>query len=662
MGEPLEDRRLLTVVPFEVDSHQSEWAVAASLVGGIAPLTSQKLSEEQIATGPQTIMDAVSVVTWSGGGDGHSWNDAANWTDLEVPGSTDDVVIDVAGSPTIDLSGNISVQSLNSSDPIDILEGSLAVTSGSSQLTGGLTVSSGASLTVAGSGTTFDVTGTTVIDGASLYVQDGGSLSMPAATSYSGIVGGTSMLEASGAGSSLSLPNLATIAEDTTSYESVADVLALSGGTVSLTGLTQINLGPVVLESDGDDSLLDISALTTFQGPSGQAHASIFQATLGGTVNTILSNTDHVNLTLDFSGDIDYGLLTSFTNGIANINQGHVLYGNLTDIDGSSFQLSGGATLNMPAVTSYSGALGVTSTLQASGVGSLLSLPNLTTITGDTGNFVSLTQAQALSGGQVSLPALTQIGGGPVALVADGTGSQLDVSALTSFQGAGGQYHTTSFQVTNGGTLLDALLTTLSGVTVTLDGSGTLATSQWTAFTNATAAISGGNPDFSSLANINGAGFQVSGGATVSLPTVTSYSGPIGDAIKLQASGVGSLLSLPNLTTITGDTGNFVSLTQAQALSGGQVSLPALTQIGGGPVALVADGTGSQLDVSALTSFQGARRPISHDKLSGHQRRHAAGCPVNDSQRCDRDAGRQRHSGHEPVDRLHQCYGCHQWR
>ena len=59
-------------------------------------------------------------------------------------------------------------------------------------------------------------------------------------------------------------------------------------------------------------------------------------------------------------------------------------------------------------------------------------------------------------------------------------------------------------------------------------------------------------------------------------------------------------LSLPALTTMTEDTGTYSSRTQVQALSGGDVELPKLTTISGGPVQLESDGSGSTLNINAL--------------------------------------------------------------
>src|SRR5205085_114596 len=100
-------------------------------------------------------------------------------------------------------------------------------------------------------------------------------------------------------------------------------------------------------------------------------------------------------------------------------------------------------------------------------------------------------------------------------------------------------------QVTKGGALLDGALTAPDQVNLALDGSGTIATGQWTAFTNATAAISGGAPGFGSLANLTNASLLVSGGAQVALPAAVAYATTPGAQPTLQASGAGSLLSLP---------------------------------------------------------------------------------------------------------------------
>ena len=94
---------------------------------------------------------------------------------------------------------------------------------------------------------------------------------------------------------------------------------------------------------------------------------------------------------------------------------------------------------HIAGLASYAGGVGYTDTLQATGSGSKLSLPALATITEETTNYYSWTQVEALAGGDVELPVLTQISGGPVLLESDGcsggTSSLLDVPDLASFSG-----------------------------------------------------------------------------------------------------------------------------------------------------------------------------------------------------------------------------------
>src|SRR5204862_5043141 len=100
---------------------------------------------------------------------------------------------------------------------------------------------------------------------------------------------------------------------------------------------------------------------------------------------------------------------------------------------------------------------------------------------------------QVSGGAHVSLPALTSIASGQ--LSANGAGSTIDVSALTTFNGtttvALGVLRS-GLAVTHGGTVLDGALTQLFNVDLILDGTGTLAIGQWTAYKDGTTALTGG--------------------------------------------------------------------------------------------------------------------------------------------------------------------------
>ena len=128
--------------------------------------------------------------------------------------------------------------------------------------------------------------------------------------------------------------------------------------------------------------------------------------------------------------------------------------------------------------------------------------------------------------------------------------------------------------------------------------------------TNATVTINGasGSADLSTVTQIDGASLFVTGGATLSLPAVVSYSNSIDDTWR--AEGAGSTLSLPNLTSITNGNGLDHDFT-IQAQSGGQVELPQVVSITdpntgdtrNRGVFVTADGEESFIDLSSLQFF-----------------------------------------------------------
>ncbi|MFI5460129.1 MAG: RHS repeat-associated core domain-containing protein [Isosphaerales bacterium] len=366
------------------------------------------------------------------------------------------------------------------------------------------------------------------------------------------------------------------------------------------------------LDSDGTGSTLNFSGLTSLQQAGGFYTFSSLQATHGGTVSdaklTVLTNVD---LTLDGTGSIATSQITSYTAntnqaGILSLSGGSLNLTGLNDGDGASFKVSGGASLTMP-LTSYADGANYPTLFQASGTGSVLSLFNLATVTLNGATYDAVAQIQALSGGDVELPGLTQLSGGPVQLESDGTGSKLNISGLTSLQQAGGFYTFSSLQATRGGTVSDAKLTSLKDVDLTLDGKGAIATSQITSYTANTnqagiLSLSGGSLNLTGLTDGDGASFEVSGGASLSLPGVTSYTGN-GATTTLEATGTGSTLTLANLASVTEGANNYAAQTQFEALAGGTVTLSALKTINTGTMVLEGDGTGSTLNVGALTSF-----------------------------------------------------------
>ena len=470
--------------------------------------------------------------------------------------------------------------------------GTMATNSWTSLTSGSVTISGG----------TASLSGLTDIGGDSFYVSGGATLSVSAA-SYADPANISATWQASSAGSVLNLAN-ATSVTGSTGYLAELSVQALAGGEVNLPALANIPGGEVALESDGPGSQLNVPLLANFQSQGTYLFSPVLQATNHGTIlDGDLQTLQGVSVVLDGTGTMATSPWTSLTSSSVTISGGTASLSGLTDIDGASFYVSGGATLSVSAA-SYADPANISATWQASGAGSDLNLPNLTSVTGSTGYLAELS-VQAPAGGEVNLPALTNIPGGEVALESDGPGHQLNVPLLANFQSQGTYLFSPVLQATNHGTLLDGDLQTLKGVFVVLDGTGTMATNSWTSLTSGSVTISGGTASLSGLTDIGGDSFYVSGGATLSLPAVTSYSegGGAFASATFKATGAGSVLNLPNATSVTGSTGYLAELS-VQALAGGEVNLPALTNIPGGEVALESDGPGSQLNVPLLANFQ----------------------------------------------------------
>jgi RHS repeat-associated protein len=326
---------------------------------------------------------------------------------------------------------------LNSVDGIYIHD-----TNGGTVTDGGLTSLTNVNLTVDGTNENLTLNTLTTINGCNVTVSGGATLSLPGMMSCTIATGATTTLEATGAGSTLTLPYLTSLSVSTASLGSPQLFFeALAGGTVTLSALTQIDTGPVSLESDGAGSTLNVPQLTNFS-LSVEANLSTLQVTQGGTVNAgNLTSLDYVNVTLDGTGTWPGAQLTSYVGGLLTLTGGTFTLG-AADVDGSSFVASGGATLNLSAVTSYSGWPDTApvfryTLLEATDAGSVLSAPQLAslTISKNSGTYQTI---EALAGGTVSLPALTYVSGGPVTLKSDGTGSVVDVSNLTHFNSTGG--------------------------------------------------------------------------------------------------------------------------------------------------------------------------------------------------------------------------------
>jgi RHS repeat-associated protein len=198
----------------------------------------------------------------------------------------------------------------------------------------------------------------------------------------------------------------------------------------------------------------------------------------------------------------------------------------------------------------------------------------------------------ASSGANLSLPQLTTYSANVNALLATGANSVLDVSNLAAvaqggrldlFAVNGGTLKLTSltrlstnldnYNVTDsgGGVLFDPNLTTLNGVSVTLDGTDAQVASSWTALTGGSLTVTAGSYNLPGLTDVDGSNLTTQSGGSLSLPQLTSYSPKVN---ALLASGANSVLDLSNLATVTQN-----SRLDLFAVNGGTLKLNGLTSL-----------------------------------------------------------------------------------
>jgi hypothetical protein len=146
-----------------------------------------------------------ATIQWTAGSG--SWHEPGNWNLGRVPAAGDAVVVNTGTAVTVTYTtGVLTLASLAITGHLVLSGGSLAVTN-ASQITGDLTVATGATLTATGSQAVLTVTGSATLNLGNLYALNGGRITLPAATHYLG----PGVLRAQGTGSRLELLNLTNI-------------------------------------------------------------------------------------------------------------------------------------------------------------------------------------------------------------------------------------------------------------------------------------------------------------------------------------------------------------------------------------------------------------------------------------------------------------------
>jgi hypothetical protein len=305
-----------------------------------------------------------------------------------------------------------------------------------------------------------------------------------------------------------------------------------------------LNAGAAVTHNSGADAVHSLSL----------SSGSALRVTSGSSLTAATS----------FSNSL-FGQLTADTGGVFTAN------GSSTIINGASLFATNGGAIHLPGFTGYS--TDANATLQASGAGSVLDLPNVVNIT-DSPPLGGVTlNIAATSGGRVNLSGMTNasvVGPGPRSLVvsAEGSGSRVDLTALTHFF-VFNVPPTSRLTASNGGTVnLNPGMLTLTNVGVSLASEGTVhvGTLQLAAPLPAVLSVSGGGntlagnlavgggtsvfgPDGS--LTVTGSYVQTGGSTTLSGGTLTVGGGLL-DLQGGTVSGAGTIdASVRNAATLT---------------------------------------------------------------------------------------------------------------
>ncbi|MBX9579001.1 MAG: hypothetical protein K2X87_01725, partial [Gemmataceae bacterium] len=391
--------------------------------------------------------------------------------------------------------------------------------------------------------------------------------------------------QAESADSRLELPALTTLS--TQAYYSVK-LRAVGGGVVAADALAAVSGGQVYLEAINAGSRLDLPALAAFAPATGHIYSYS-----GGRVgaNAGLTALDGVTV---FAGP-DAPLLanlTSFKNATLTVYGAGAVDLAVDTLDRAEVVADNGAVARLPDLTAVAVSDRQVS-LQASGAGSRLELPALTSFAGGVNYFAVL---RATGGGVVSAPGLAAADTGLIAVEAIQADSRVELPGLTTFASVGGRIY-----AYNGGRVaFAAALTRLDRVTVYADAAWP-ALAALTAFTDADLTLIGKSTvTLANLSDLTAASVTADGGAAVTLSGVTAYTGKANRTTTLQASGDDSRLELPNLAALVpSDNGTTV----LRGTYGGVLVASGLTSITAGSVGLAAYGADGRLEVPNLATF-----------------------------------------------------------
>ncbi len=538
----------------------------------------------------------------------------------------------------------------------------------------------------------------------SVEAINGGKVDLRAVANVADPIGGdtrgrATLFHADGLNSLVDLSALTSFidraADSVSGYPGYSRLQATNNGTIQTPSLSVVSAAEILVDQTGHLSLPMLETLTasTFTDSFGHLDLPALESapsssfTVGGTNRTypLLASTIRASFTIN-GVNVSLPALADGSGGSFAVNGGGFSAPLLSNIDGASFFITGGSTVAILAATDYINTNGDQSTayFRADGLGSVLDLRNVNSITGSPALRTTL-NIEALNCGTVDLRGVVSIAdplggdtrGRAIRAQANGLNSLVDLTALVSFtdsapDSVSGYPGYSGLLATNSGTIQTPVVSVVSTAEILVDQAGhlslplletltgssvtdsfgrlelpALASAPSSSFavggTNRTypllasatrasfsingvsvsvpaltnisggsVSVNGGGFSAPLLSNIDGASFLIGGGSSVALLAATDYINTNGDLTTayFRADGLGSVLDLRNVNSITGSTTLRTTLS-IEALNGGKVDLRGVSNITdpiggdtrGRAVRVRADGLGSLVDLSALTSF-----------------------------------------------------------
>ena len=527
-------------------------------------------------------LSRAQTVSWDGGGGDLNWNNPQNWSGKALPGNSDDVVINVPPNVTVVCPNGAIIRSMQCTGSFSLAGGTFTLTGGSSMIAGDLLTSPGTSISANGTGVTFVANGTALTSGSSLYASAGAVIELPGVRQAT--FGSSASWQADGSGSRIVLSGLTNL---TSSVSEWVRFRTTGGGRLEMMNLANITDGYVDIYADGDDTLVDLSSLQTYQPVVGYMR---LQAYNNSTIRVSrLSDGRAVQVDRRAGGDIPIAQFFRL-NGFTQVGGSASLAG-LTNLDFTvGLYASEGAVVELPKVAEATCSAGTT--WQADGVGSRLVFAGLTNLTSSSSGWLYL---RTYGGGRLDLGRISRITDGYVDVYADGDGSVVDLSVLATYQPGVGY---SSLRANNNGTILVPNLLDGRSIQVDRTSGGSIPVSQFLRL--AGFSQSGGSASLTGLTNLDFTTRLIaSAGALVDVPGVRQA--VCGAPTTWQAEGSGSRLVLNGLTNLTGFNWEWVRL---RAFSGGQLVMSNLVSITDGHFEAYADGDNSIVDLSSLQSYQ----------------------------------------------------------